>query len=244
MSRALDRSSPCAKPVFPEKWSGGRIRSRLSEGAPALAIRFERHSSRVLANSTDRNRCSSTTSAVLASVRAIGDFHTQFGNTTDGVMDLFWITAAGSTRMMSTWPGDGTGNFGQYCTLTDNNLALYTPLFDINGDGKTDVLWYSTDGFGLSTGHRALWLSKGDGTFISQYNAGGLDGTVSGYRRYVVDFNGDGLTDIVWLAAADGDQHLCRGSAPVIRVARPSRRFASARTPSEAALGGSPRHVL
>ncbi len=55
-----------------------------------------------------------------------------------------------AARVWSTWLGLGPGGgFPTYLSGSDGNLNGYNPLFvDINGDGKTDVLWYSADSNG------------------------------------------------------------------------------------------------
>jgi len=124
----------------------------------------------------------------------------------DGFTDLLWISTPGipGNKLWSFWLSNPGGS-GQMVTSSDSTLNTYAPLFvDINGDGKTDVLWYSYDSNGRSSGNRILWLSKGDGTFVSTANVSGQNGTLVGYRPHFVDFNGDGLVDILWLNESAG----------------------------------------
>src|SRR5262249_36716879 len=51
--------------------------------------------------------------------------------------------------------------------------------------------------------NRALYISRGDGTFEKTMNAAGANGTLSGYRAFPGDFNGDGLGDILWDSQRD-----------------------------------------
>ena len=54
----------------------------------------------------------------------------------------------------------------QVSGLDPNLNGLRPVLLDINGDGKTDVLWNRIDFTGASLGHASCGSSKGDGTFI------------------------------------------------------------------------------
>jgi hypothetical protein len=123
----------------------------------------------------------------------------------DGVSDILWISSSTTeTKRWSIWQLSTTGG-PQIFSGSDATLSSYTPyLVDINGDGKTDILWDSIDTSGLSTGNRVLWLSKGDGTFVVQTNVSGQNGTLSGFRPYIGDFNGDGLGDILWVQESGG----------------------------------------
>lgn len=68
--------------------------------------------------------------------------------------------------------------------LPSNNSAVN----DINGDGKTDLLWRSHDGSGF-----AYWLLNGPTVQGGQsYSTGGFRLAATG------DFNGDGITDLIW----------------------------------------------
>ncbi|KJU85280.1 PKD domain protein [Candidatus Magnetobacterium bavaricum] len=69
---------------------------------------------------------------------------------------------------------------------------------DLNGDGKTDVIWRNT-----SNGDIAAWLM--DGTTISSgnYLAKGIP---NNWRMVATgDLNGDGKTDVVWQNTTTGD---------------------------------------
>jgi hypothetical protein len=120
----------------------------------------------------------------------------------DGRSDLLW--AAQATGQVARWLGNGNGTFTQTAGV-DNSLSSYNPYFaDFNGDGKTDILWDKADADGRSTGTRVLWISKGDDTFTTNSNAGGLNGTLAGYIPIAADFNGDGIADIVWVQVYTG----------------------------------------
>jgi hypothetical protein len=124
----------------------------------------------------------------------------------DGVADVFWLaTDHSGGRDWALWRRKGDTPFTDP-TFTEankgspsniNNHAPY--IVDINGDGKSDILWDKVDAYGRSTGQRSLWLGKGDGTFVEQTNVSGQDGTLAAYRPYPGDFNGDGIPDLLWV---------------------------------------------
>lgn len=69
-----------------------------------------------------------------------------------------------------------------------------TIAFDIDGDGKTDLLRW-----GDNPTNNAVWFSNGDGTFRRATNFSipvNLMRSDGCYRAYIVDVNGDGLPDI------------------------------------------------
>ncbi len=71
---------------------------------------------------------------------------------------------------------------------------------DTNGDGNSDLLFYSPASLSdlRSAGIRVAWMSKGDRTYSAISNPGATDGSVVGYLPYVGDFNFDGLHDVLW----------------------------------------------
>ncbi|TML11115.1 MAG: hypothetical protein E6G39_14750, partial [Actinobacteria bacterium] len=120
--------------------------------------------------------------------------------------DLLWYQGySATTPQLAIWLGLGDGTFNTASATSYSSLTGYTPYFaDFNGDGKTDILWDKIDSNGRTQGQRQLWLSKGDGTFATSTNVGGQDGTLSGYRAHIGDFNGDGLADILWVQETGG----------------------------------------
>jgi hypothetical protein len=140
-------------------------------------------------------------SGAWISARGTGDFNG------DGFTDLLWTVNGNSFNPSGSsanglWLSNGDGSFRSVGIPTTDvtNVAGYIPYFgDFNGDGKTDILWDLPDAYGRSNGQRYLWLSRGDGTFLVYTNPGNLNGSVVGYTATVADFNGDGLSDILWV---------------------------------------------
>jgi hypothetical protein len=123
----------------------------------------------------------------------------------DGFTDLLWTPTSSCSLL---WVGNGDGTFVNFGNGYQNQGQLnqffavtgYVSYFgDFNGDGKLDILWVQPDGAGRSNGQRILWLGAGDGTFVAYTNPGSQNGTLSGYSPIVADFNGDGLSDVLWV---------------------------------------------
>jgi hypothetical protein len=78
---------------------------------------------------------------------------------------------------------------------------------DFNGDGKSDLVWQSTDGT------VAVWLMNG----LTLISGGGMMGAGSGWSpREAGDFDGDGKRDFIWQHTNGSSlMWLMNGLAPV-----------------------------
>jgi hypothetical protein len=116
----------------------------------------------------------------------------------DGITDIYFYNN-GRFGFTDLWLANIDGTFRVVSGAADADVAGYVSYFaDFNGDGQTDLFWDQESSDYLSQGNRKIWFSKGDGTFSKTSNPGNLDGTLTGYRLSVSDFNGDGLSDILW----------------------------------------------
>ena len=126
----------------------------------------------------------------------LGDFNG------DGKADVFWETRDSIGRSTgSRWLciGDGAGGCAMHGNIGFNSWVGYRMYTgDFNGDGMMDIFWDSETPEGLQSGGRWIWVSNGDGTFRNIQNAGNQNGNFQGYRPRLGDFNGDGVTDIMW----------------------------------------------
>lgn len=116
-----------------------------------------------------------------------------------GATTFDWNGVAADTF---TFNGAGTGMWTGHDGGMANNF-----LGDYNGDGKTDIMKYSTVagqwrvklGFGTDFADGGLWVG----------HSGGPTNNVTG------DFNGDGKTDIAGYTGADGNWHVCYSTGSI-----------------------------
>ncbi|WP_428667119.1 FG-GAP-like repeat-containing protein [Runella sp.] len=145
----------------------------------------------------------------------------------DGKKDLVWAFDGGMTTPavagVYIWKGLGDGTFATAVTKDvgtftangllqgTNNIGLggtsateSTFIADANGDGNLDLIWLHE-----TTNRSIVWLGNGDGTFqhaaiVKNGYTGGPNGVMSiglsaTESTHMVDIDGDGKIDVVWL---------------------------------------------
>jgi protein involved in ribonucleotide reduction len=138
----------------------------------------------------------------------------------DGITDILWCFTDIYGRCRNTaganphptyklWIGVGDGTF----TIVENVLANATTHDyqraipgDYNGDGRTDILWCFADGYGRCRNAATaspnstytVWLANNDGTFNTVTSVAPNLANHDDQKPIVGDYNGDGLTDILW----------------------------------------------
>jgi hypothetical protein len=118
-----------------------------------------------------------------------------FANLTAGVNYTVTPSMAGNTFA----PTSATFNnllANQTADFTATSTAVTSLGIDINGDGKSDVLWQNP-----STGDLWAWFMNGTATTGTAAINGATTWRVPG----VADFNGDGKPDILWQNPANGE---------------------------------------
>jgi FG-GAP-like repeat len=123
------------------------------------------------------------------SIVGTGDFNE------DGFGDILWRNINGDAMIWLM-----KGNATQVQVVSKTLFPLIPTSWsvaqtgDFNGDGKADILWYNTNG------DTSVWLMTGTATTVKQLAApsdlglGPASSTIAGTG----DFNGDGLSDILW----------------------------------------------
>jgi hypothetical protein len=127
----------------------------------------------------------------------------------DTVVTLTAAAATGST--FTGWAGDcsGIGSCQVTMNAAKNAVATFsipgtpgTSPGDFDGDGKPDLLWHNQKTGGL----KAWLLNHGRMTADPPLTPGALTDT-RWQIRGVVDFDGDGNSDILWQHQSTGDLH-------------------------------------
>jgi hypothetical protein len=168
----------------------------------------------------------------------------------DGKADILWCgaqafhsTAAPNSCVGSAiaiWLSNGDGTFTTVSSLTSPVAGGIPSLGDFNGDGKTDVMWCSASSSNNSCSAVVPWLSNGDGTFTATSS---LPSPAANWSPLLVDFNGDGRTDVVWCnAPAAGDPNYAPTSCFSVALwsSKGDGTFATATTLSPPVAGQVP----
>lgn len=102
------------------------------------------------------------------------------------------------------WKSNGSAVSGKYFAITrfgssyGGLLAGSWQTLDLNGDGLTDMVHIPASGSAVK-----VWISKGNGTFLVSNAANGADPlSIQSGAWQVIDYNGDGKSDMVHLADA------------------------------------------
>lgn len=109
----------------------------------------------------------------------------------DGIQDVIWHNPTDGTY--ASWTYDAAGAVSGQRTLAGDGWILDAVGY-FDADAVTDLLWRYTGG-GAGEGAVVLWNMNPDGTTASQV---GLGGSANVAVETTGDFNGDGITDLVW----------------------------------------------
>jgi hypothetical protein len=153
------------------------------------------------------------------------DYNAYFGDVNgDGKTDVVYNTTeqgSGQSRANYVYVGLSNGN-GAFdlkplqVIWPSGTDYFQTLLGDVNGDGKTDLIWVSNYQSAGDANLVYVGLSNGDGTFgVTQQQALGAS---AGWQSYVVstgDVNGDGKDDLIYNSTNQGGG----GSANYVYVA-------------------------
>ena len=119
-------------------------------------------------------------------VVGVGDFNG------DGRSDILWQTGTG---VVTDWLGQPNGSFvsnqQNLSTQVDSTWHV-VGTGDFNGDGRMDVLWQNTSGAIVD------WLGQPNGAFAGNNASFTTAFNSSWHVAGTGDFNGDGITDILW----------------------------------------------
>jgi hypothetical protein len=127
----------------------------------------------------------------------INSSHNDFNG--DGQSDVLWRSDSGYlTEWVSNKDGSFTPNEANAGTGAADNSWQVVGTGDFNGDGHVDILWRNT-----SSGYVTDWLSNQNGGFTdNSANAGTGLANSSWQIAGTGDYNGDGISDILWRNAS------------------------------------------
>jgi len=116
----------------------------------------------------------------------------------DGVPDILWRNPSTGANALWYMDSDGTAIKSAVGVPSCSTSWQIAGLADFDGDGVPDILWRNP-----STGANALWYMQFDGTAIK--SAAGVPSCGTSWEvGKVVDFDGDGVPDILWRNPSTG----------------------------------------
>lgn len=118
----------------------------------------------------------------------------------DSKLDLIFVGQgwSGNGLNIRTKMSNGDGTYAEYSQVLGDGSGVHkypTLIGDINGDGKSDLIFVGQDWKGCGLNIRVKF-SNGDGTWCSDFQTLGDGDGVHGYSTYIGDGNGDGKSDL------------------------------------------------
>lgn len=120
----------------------------------------------------------------------------------DRLVDLLWYDKTDGSNEWYLNNGDSTytGPFEDLIPTTDIDNGTKIDFGDFNGDGLSDLLWYDE-----ANGQTVFYYNKGDFSFEkATHNLPTTPISGSSSSLFVIDFNGDGNSDIVYYRKSTG----------------------------------------
>ena len=112
----------------------------------------------------------------------------------DSLPDLLISESFFNSRQLTTWLSDETGGFSSPRTTSLSNTVLNINSGDFNGDGIQDLIYINASN--RTAGELKILIGDGDGSYLENLSINTV-AYVDDIR--VLDIDGDGLDDIVFL---------------------------------------------
>jgi hypothetical protein len=116
----------------------------------------------------------------------------------DGRDDILWRDT--SSGLLVDWLANANGSFAANYVNSAVNVPTNWKVIgtgDFNGDGREDVLWRDS-----SSGLMVDWLANSNGSFTVNYANSAVQVPLDWSLAGTGDFNGDGITDLLWRNSA------------------------------------------